>query len=102
MRKVLGMFLLIMLAGCSSKEGTSSNEQPIDPSEDRIVATTVALTEIMDALDIDLVGVPSSYKDLPTRYTNAKKVGNPMSPDMELLLSLKPTEILSVTTLKYD
>src|SRR5690606_9658132 len=30
------------------------------------------------------------------------EIGNPMSPDMEMLLSLKPTEILSVTTLQYD
>ncbi len=90
------------MAGCSSKKGTSSNEENIDPAGDRIVATTVALTEIMDALEIDLVGIPSSYKDLPKRYADAKEVGNPMSPDMEMLLSLKPTEILSVTTLKYD
>ena len=94
--------ILVVLAGCSSKKGTSSNENPIDLSGDRIVATTVSLTEIMDALEIDLVGIPSSYKDLPKRYENATEVGNPMSPDMEMLLSLKPTEILSVTSLKYD
>ena len=93
------MLIVIVLAGCSSQE---SSIDPIDPTEDRIVATTVALTEIMDALELDLVGIPSSYKDLPKRYAGAKEVGNPMSPDMEMLLSLKPTEILSVTTLQYD
>lgn len=102
MRKAIGLFGLlcsIMLAGCSEgQEDVQIGEQ----DGDRVVATTVALTEIMDALEIDLVGVPSSYKDLPKRYENAKEVGNPMSPDMEMLLSLKPTEIYSVTTLKYD
>ncbi|MBO0588584.1 heme ABC transporter substrate-binding protein IsdE [Sporosarcina sp. E16_8] len=102
-RNVLYMLLIIVvLAGCSSEKGTSSNEENADPAGERIVATTVALTEIMDALEIDLVGIPSSYKELPKRYADAKEVGNPMSPDMEMLLSLKPTEILSVTTLKYD
>lgn len=96
---LLCMLIIGVLAGCSSPEST---KEPIDPPEDRIVATTVALTEIMDALELDLVGIPSSYKDLPKRYEGAKEVGNPMSPDMEMLLSLKPTEILSVTTLKYD
>lgn len=96
---MLCMLIVIVLAGCSSQE---SSIDPIDPTEDRIVATTVALTEIMDALELDLVGIPSSYKDLPKRYAGAKEVGNPMSPDMEMLLSLKPTEILSVTTLQYD
>lgn len=101
MRKVfytMSMLIVVILAGCSSQD----KAEIIDPTEERIVATTVALTEIMDALELDLVGIPSSYKDLPKRYENAKEVGNPMSPDMEMLLSLKPTEILSVTTLKYD
>ncbi|MFS0689304.1 heme ABC transporter substrate-binding protein IsdE [Sporosarcina sp. 179-K 8C2 HS] len=105
MKKAIGLFGLlvsIMLAGCSASAGDNANEQIGEQDGDRIVATTVALTEIMDALDIDLVGVPSSYKDLPERYADAKEVGNPMSPDMEMLLSLKPTEIYSVTTLKYD
>lgn len=102
-RNLLYMLLVsVVLAGCSSQKGTSSNEENTDLAGDRIVATTVALTEIMDALEIDLVGIPSSYKELPKRYADAKEVGNPMSPDMEMLLSLKPTEILSVTTLKYD
>jgi len=106
MRKARNLFYILLatvvLAGCSSQKGTSSNEENIEPAGERIVATTVALTEIMDALEIDLVGIPSSYKDLPKRYADVQEVGNPMSPDMEMLLSLKPTEILSVTTLKYD
>jgi len=96
------LLAILVLAGCSSEEGTSSKVEENQPEGDRIVATTVALTEIMDALEIDLVGIPSSYKELPERYADAKEVGNPMGPDMETLLSLKPTEILSVTTLKYD
>ena len=70
--------------------------------DDRIVATTVAVAEIMDALEIDLVGVPTSYKDLPKRYKGLTEIGNPMNPDMEIILSLKPTEVMSVSTLKSD
>ncbi|WP_339251554.1 heme ABC transporter substrate-binding protein IsdE [Sporosarcina sp. FSL W8-0480] len=105
MKKVIGfigLLFLVMLMGCSSNDDKVVGQTADVGDGDRIVATTVALTEIMDALEIDLVGVPSSYKDLPERYADAKEVGNPMSPDMETLLSLKPTEIYSVTTLKYD
>src|SRR5690625_4143877 len=56
----------------------------------------------MDELELDLVGVPTSYKDLPERYEGATEIGNPMSPDMEIVLSLKPTEVFSVTTLLSD
>ncbi|WOV88200.1 heme ABC transporter substrate-binding protein IsdE [Sporosarcina oncorhynchi] len=99
---LVGIVGMLMLTACSSGDSSASGIGEIDPDGDRIVATTVALTEIMDALAIDLVGVPSSYKELPDRYADAKEVGNPMSPDMETLLALKPTEIYSVTTLKYD
>ncbi|UHA75855.1 heme ABC transporter substrate-binding protein IsdE [Paenibacillus sp. 481] len=68
----------------------------------RVVSTTVAVTQMMDALEIDLVGIPTSVKVLPERYKGITKVGNPMSPDMELVKSLQPTEVLSVTTLQYD
>lgn len=105
MKKAIGLFGLavsVVLAGCSASTGDQADEQIGEQDGNRVVATTVALTEIMDALEIDLVGVPSSYKDLPERYADAKEVGNPMGPDMETLLSLKPTEIYSVTTLKYD
>ena len=71
-------------------------------SKERVVATTVAVTEIMDALEVDLVGVPTSSKTLPKRYKGLPEVGNPMSPDMEKVKSLKPSEVLSVTTLEYE
>lgn len=71
-------------------------------SEHRIVATTVAITQIMDLLELDLVGIPKSVKTLPERYNDVAKVGNPMSPDMEIVKSLAPTDVLSVTTLQYE
>src|SRR5690625_6066470 len=71
-------------------------------TDERIVATTVAITEFMDVLEIDLVGIPSSYKNLPERYADATEIGNPMWPDMEIVMSLQPTNVLSVTTLKED
>ncbi|WP_027091540.1 heme ABC transporter substrate-binding protein IsdE [Cohnella thermotolerans] len=84
---------------------TAAGSAPAAPAETpppRIVSTTVAITQIMDALGLDLVGIPKSVKTLPARYDGVTKVGNPMSPDMELVKSLKPTDVLSVTTLQYD
>lgn len=79
-----------------------SKRQKSAESSERIVATTVAAAEIMDALEVDLVGVPTSQKSLPARYKGLPEVGNPMSPDMEIIQSLQPTDVLSVTTLQYD
>lgn len=115
-RYILTIFTVILLSsflvacqGSSGEEKPSNKEEnnhvsheQEEESKERIVATTVALTEIMDQLNIDLVGVPTSYKDLPDRYEDLTDTGNPMSPDMEVILSLKPTEVYSVTTLLGD
>jgi len=113
------MILLIVLAGCgpddkstaadsqSSKNDPQTNTEEVDVTEEatkletdgQIISTTVALTEIMDELELDLVGIPTSYKDLPERYKDLPEVGLAMDPDMELILSLKPTDVLTVTTL---
>ncbi|MGE1129463.1 heme ABC transporter substrate-binding protein IsdE [Bacillus wiedmannii] len=98
---LMAIILLVSIAGCSAPEKEAA-KQVKSESKERIVATTVTVTEIMDALEVDLVGVPTSTKDLPKRYNGLPEVGNPMSPDMEKVKSLKPSEVLSVTTLEYE
>lgn len=97
----MAIILLMSIAGCSSPKKETAKQVKIE-SKERVVATTVAVTEIMDALEVDLVGVPTSSKTLPKRYKGLPEVGNPMSPDMEKVKSLKPSEVLSVTTLEYE
>jgi iron complex transport system substrate-binding protein len=103
------VLLLFVTAGCSSGQGANSSTNAnigsaaaIAEANHRVVATTVAATQIMDALEMNLVGIPTSYKELPKRYEGVTQVGNPMSPNMEIVKSLEPTDVLSVTTLEYD
>ncbi|WP_141541653.1 heme ABC transporter substrate-binding protein IsdE [Bacillus thuringiensis] len=98
---LMAIILLMSIAGCSSPKKETA-KQVKSESKERVVATTVAVTEIMDALEVDLVGVPTSSKTLPKRYKGLPEVGNPMSPDMEKVKSLRPSEVLSVTTLEYE
>ncbi|AQY41037.1 heme ABC transporter substrate-binding protein IsdE [Bacillus thuringiensis] len=98
---LMAIILLMSIAGCSSPKKETAKQVKRE-SKERVVATTVAVTEIMDALELDLVGVPTSSKTLPKRYKGLPEVGNPMSPDMEKVKSLKPSEVLSVTTLEYE
>ena len=69
-------------------------------SSPRIVATSPATCDIMDRLGIELVGVPSS--GAPSRYSKATKVGTPMAPDMEIIKSLHPTDVIGPDGLKGD
>src|SRR5699024_7993372 len=84
------------------QEVNDSEENTSEENDDRIISTTVALTEIMDELELDLVGVPTSYKDLPERYKDATEVGMAAEPDMEIIRSLQPTDVLSATTLEHE
>ena len=113
------LVLLIVLAGCgtddkstvaetpSSTDTHQENSEVVDATENensletdgKIISTTVAITEITDQMELDLVGIPTSYKDLPNRYEGLPEVGLAMAPDMELIKSLKPTDVLTVTTL---
>lgn len=86
----------------SAEEASSDESGEALETDGDIIATTVAIVEIMDQLELDLVGVPTSYKDLPERYDDATEVGMAMEPDMEIIKSLKPTDVLSVTTLQAD
>ncbi|MBN6206413.1 heme ABC transporter substrate-binding protein IsdE [Ralstonia pickettii] len=84
--------------GGDNAEGTAEEKETLETNGD-IIATTVALVEIADQLELDLVGIPTSYKELPARYAGLPEVGLAMTPDMELIRSLKPTDVLTVTTL---
>ncbi|MBB3112456.1 iron complex transport system substrate-binding protein [Paenibacillus phyllosphaerae] len=124
-RSTAVLAITLLVAGCSSNTSTENSSaensgantskttevsvtQAADEVKDevkedyRIVSTTVATTQFFDLLDLDLVGIPTSVKELPKRYDGITKIGNPMTPNMEVVKSLDPTEVFSVTTLEYD
>lgn len=70
--------------------------------DQRVVASSVAVVEILDALNVPMVGVPTSSYELPESVADATRIGNPMSPDMEVIASLDPTVVFSVNTLSED
>ena len=72
-------------------------------TEPRIIATSPAVAEICDRLELDLVGVcTSSSSSIPERYEEVTQVGAAMSPDMEIVSSLSPDWILSPSSLQSD
>ncbi|WP_313131624.1 heme ABC transporter substrate-binding protein IsdE [Anaerocolumna sp.] len=73
-----------------------------DLSQHRVIASSVAVVEILDALGVPMVGVPTSSYELPESVADAERIGNPMSPDMEVITSLEPTVIISVNSLSED
>lgn len=92
-----------LLAACNINFSKSSEPSSKQKKEEfRIVPTTVALTETLDALDLDIVGKPTTYKDLPKRYKDVPEIGQPKKPNIEVVKSLNPTHVLTVTTIKSE
>lgn len=103
-----------LLAGCAggakeSGENTGSQtEQSKEETKEEqkeignVVASSVAIVEILDAMDVPMAGVPTSSYELPESVADATQIGNPMSPDMEIIASLEPDYIISVNSLEAD
>lgn len=99
--------IIIVLSACSNSNVENENNveeknNEAIQDENRIIPTTVAVTQILDALNLDAIAIPTTAYDLPKRYKGLPEIGNPMSPDMEIVKSLNPTEVLSVTSLEAD
>jgi len=87
----------LLLSGCGAK-----GEEQKQSGEPKIVATTMALVDTADQLNIDLVGIPSTSKEIPAKYKKVTQIGQVKKPNMEIVQSLQPTNILSVTSIKPE
>jgi iron complex transport system substrate-binding protein len=111
----LGMTLL---SGCQAKENTASKGENIETGNkftlvesdgtkvildnvpERIIVLSVATAEIMHKLDIPLVGMTSTSRELSEGLRNLPEVGIPMNPDMEKIASLTPDLVVMSTNFK--
>ena len=103
-KKIIGLLSVTMLTfmvGCSSSESNESNVTNSN-GEEVVVATSVAVTEILDKLGVEVSGVPTTSYELPESTKDATEVGSPMNPDLEIIKSLNPTCVVSVDTLGSD
>lgn len=112
-----GALLTGLLTGCvnqypeTAKSGTDSEyltegstAKKKAPDNPKIVVTSAATCDIMERLDLDLVGRPTEMTTpLPDRYMDdpdVTDVGGPMAPDVEIIKSLDPDYVIGPATLQ--
>jgi iron complex transport system substrate-binding protein len=99
-----GLSLVISgaMSGCVDQHPDSAKE--VNTAENvRLVATSPATADIMDRLDLDLVGVSdTSLSTIPERYDDVERIGIAMSPDTEKIATLDADWILGPASLKND
>lgn len=102
---VLGLSLVSCGSKTDGNTGASKENKETSVVEEQtevVVGTSVAVVQILDKLGVKVAGVPTSSYDLPESTKDATKVGNPMSPDMEIIKSLSPDVVISTDTLGDD
>ncbi len=67
---------------------------------EKIVTTSVPLTEMLNLLGITPVGVPTSTNPLPKDFEAITKIGSPMAPDLEVISSLQTELIIGASALQ--
>ena len=87
------LLLLVIVGGWFVFKQQSRPEKTPKKIDERIVATTVPMTQIFAKLDVPLVGVPTTNEKLPTKVQKLPQVGNHVSVDMEKIISLKPDQV---------
>ena len=100
----LGISLVMLgaMSGCVDQHPEGAKE--VNTTENvRLVATSPATADIMDRLDLDLVGVSdTSLSTIPERYDDVERIGMAMSPDTEKIATLDADWILGPASLKND
>ena len=101
---VLAGVMALSITGCVNQhpEETGSTNSANESGEVRLVATSPAVAQICNRLNLDLVGICQSTSELPERYDGVTTVGMAMNPDLEIIKSLDPDYILSPATLQND
>lgn len=99
----LSVVMMLSMTACVDQHPDKTSKSESNSSENvRLVATSPAVAQICDKLNLELVGVCDTSGTLPERYKGLKKVGMAMSPDLEILKSLKPDYVLSPNSLQSD
>ncbi|CEN92682.1 ABC transporter substrate-binding protein [Paraclostridium sordellii] len=90
-RKLASVFMVsaLFLTGCQSTSGKSQKEETTE-KKPSVVAATVSGAQVLDKLDANVVGVPTTKMKLPEKLKGLPEVGQAMSPDLEIVASLEP------------
>ncbi|MGF7108896.1 ABC transporter substrate-binding protein [Treponema pedis] len=66
----------------------------------RTVAGTLAVLDMLDYLEVDVVAIPNTNNPINPKYESKQRIGMPMTPDMERLKAAKPDFFITVNSLK--
>ena len=90
LRKLASIFVLgaLLMTGCQAGGTTGKSEDVA--KEKTVVAATVSGSQVVDKLDANVVGIPTTQLEMPEKFKGLPEVGQSMNPDLEVVASLNP------------
>ncbi|QEY22464.1 ferrichrome ABC transporter substrate-binding protein [Psychrobacillus sp. AK 1817] len=67
---------------------------------ERVITTSVPLTEMLHLLGVTPVGVPTSTNPIPADFDSIERIGSPMAPDLEVVTNLEPDLLIGSEALR--
>ncbi|MDB8793540.1 ABC transporter substrate-binding protein [Romboutsia sp. 1001216sp1] len=96
-RKLASVFLVsaLFITGCTNNSSQSEKESDTavkgaQVEELDVVAATVSATQVLDKLDANVIGIPTTKMEIPEKFKGLPEVGQAMNPDLEIVASLEP------------
>ena len=93
LRKLASLFVIgaLLMTGCQSTSGSEKADETANVVEEKtVVAATVSGSQVLDRLDAEVVGIPTTKLEMPEKFKGLPEVGQSMSPDLEIVESLDP------------
>lgn len=85
------MVSALFLTGCSSSKTTNEEVDAATKEESKtVVAASVAASQVLDAIDAEVIGIPTTKLEMPEGLKGLPEVGQSMNPDLEVVASLEP------------
>ena len=93
LKKLASIFVIgaLLMTGCQSTSGSEKADETANVVEEKtVVAATVSGSQVLDRLDAEVVGIPTTKLEMPEKFKGLPEVGQSMSPDLEIVASLDP------------
>lgn len=71
-----------------------------DKTPAKVVVASVAVAEVLNALGVVPVGVPTSTVALPEAFKDVQKIGSALKPDIEQVTKLQPDIVIGPASIK--
>ena len=112
-KKIVLSFTLVsaLLVGCGSNNSQASTDanQPVTTEQNgedvqmetpKISVSSVAISEVLAAMNQEIVGRPTTKLELPEQYVGVAEIGSSFSPDVEKILAVGTELLIADETFK--